>query len=387
MPVPLLPVELWLAIFCWATISSSTPHLFATAYHPFQPDTLDGVDREVIAVKRTLVRVCKQWRRVATDLLLEDVVIHQDINQLARALKAGGGEDSRFRRVRRVCLPYFSCISYKPELAGITSILSLCRELEVLVRPPPSWTKELRFEFPADDCPPLPSLKRLDWWHHNDATGSGGINSLIDVARAAPNLQYLSLGGELCLSALQRAAVSLPCLSTLRIRRMNVLLLLQVQKWRMPSLQHVIIDTNNHQILEDFWATFGRQMKIVELGQTMESHASNIIHDVLTQCPNLEGLNYHVQFAAVPYPLQQHHSKLSLVRLNAARNPFFANESNGLWEHLESHFSALCSPDFPALKRVAFQGDWGCFQDNDCFGEMVAKMRAAGREIETERSE
>lgn len=385
MDLPLLPVELWLAIFRWATVSRTTPHLSTTTYHPFHSDTLDGVDQDAIAVKHVLVRVCKQWRDIAADLLLEDIVIHQDANQLARAIRAEAEGGSRLKRVRRACFPYASCITYRSGIAEASSVLGLCGGLEVLVRPPPSWAQDLRFEFPADDCPPLPSLKRLDWWHHNDATRSGGVNSLTDVVRAAPNLEYLSVGGELCLSALQRAPVFLPSLTTLRIRRMNVLLLLQLFKWRLPSLQHIIIDMNNHQILEDFWATFGGQLKTVELGRTMKFHTADAIHDVLARCPNLEELNYHVQFTAAPRLTDQRHVNLAAVGLNAAENPFFADEKSGLWEHLDSHVTALCSPDFPALKRVVLHGEWGRLREDVRFGALVEKLREAGRVVEAAR--
>lgn len=385
---PALPVELWLDIFRWATVSHSTPSLCATEYTPFQAEITDAIDKEAVAVKRALVRVCKQWRRLATNLLLEDVVIREDGSMLKRALLAEGEEEKRCSSVRRACLPYSSCIPCNKDLTEAASVLKSCSQLEVLVRPIPSRMDDLRFELPAEECPPLGSLKRLDWWHHNDAARSGGVNALTDVLRAAPNLQYVSLGGDLWLSSLQRTPIALPALTTLRIRRMNVLFLQQICRWSLPSLTNVVIDTHSNQsLLEGFWSTFGDQIRTVELGKSLRFYLCDMVYYALANCANLEELSYYVQFTSPPHLLAEEHRALATVRLHAAENAFFTDKLDGgdeLWEHLDGHFSLFARPVFPALKRVVLHGNWDAVQHDARFASLAQKLLDRGCALEFE---
>lgn len=263
MSCPYLPLELWLDILRWATISRSTRSFRATEYSPFQSDSSsEYIDEEAILTKRAIVCVCKQWRYLVKDLLLEDVIITRGGTTLRKALqiREEGEEEDGFRRVRRACLPYSSCTPYDSDLRIATDLIKSCPQLEILVRPFRPRAEEMRFEIHADDCPSLDSLKRLDWWHYNDAARSGGFNSLADVLHAAPNLQYLTLSGDLWLSLMHRAPIELQCLTTLRLRRMNILFLQQVCRWHLPALRYLVIDTytSTPRLLEGIWETFGK---------------------------------------------------------------------------------------------------------------------------------
>jgi hypothetical protein len=123
------------------------------------------------------------------------------------------------------------------------AILKRCPELEVLVRPAPESVGNLCFEFRAEGLP-LTSLKRLEWWYINDAARSGGINSLDGVLSGTPNLQYLSIGGELRTCQLQLKVPHLPLLSTLRLQWMNGLFVRQLCWWSLPTLAHVVVDSS-----------------------------------------------------------------------------------------------------------------------------------------------
>ena len=264
-------------------------------------------------------------------------------------------------------------------------MLKSCSQLEVLVRPIPSHVEDLRFELPAEECPPLTSLKRLDWWHHNDAARSGGVNALSDVLRAAPNLQYLSIGGDLWISFIVRTPIILPALTTLRIRRMNVLLLNQISRWSLPSLQHVIIDTHsNHMLLEGLWTVFGDQIKTLELGRNLKFYICDMIYYVLANCQNLQELCYYVQFTCPPHMPIEKHNSLHTVRLHAAENGLFASEENDLWCHLSEHLSLYASDLFPALKRVVLHGDWESIRRDARFQPLVQKLLDKGFAVEYE---
>lgn len=353
-----LPVELWLLIFRWATISLLTPRLRSTTYHPFQTAVI-GVQDEALKTKCTLVLVCKQWRLLVQSLFYEDFCMTPDILE---DFQSDGAERAmeKGRYIRRACLPYTSTVTRSRDPLKAAEVLQICPHLEVLVRGPHRNVDDsLRFDFPSQ-CPPLMSLKRLDWWHCNEAARSGGINSLADVISAAPNLQYISLGGDLLLSLMRVSPIELPSLTTLRLRRMSVLFIQQVCRWEMPALTHVIIDTvSNPCMLESFWQTFGPQIQVLELGVSLKYYVSDALSLFLPVCPNLQELNYYVHFTIQPRPLYNQHLSLTTIGMHALSNSFFPVGSAPYWEHVEEHFAVYCRPSFPALKRIILYGNWG----------------------------
>ena len=177
------------------------------------------------------------------------------------------------------------------------------------------------------------------------------------------------------LSSMQRMPIFLPELSTLRIRRMNVLFLQQICRWTLPSLQHVIVDTHsNHQLLECLWERFGDQVRTLELGKSLRFYVCDMVYYVLANCANLEELSYYVQFTAPPQLPAEEHKSLTTVRLHAAENAFFEEQGNGFWEHLEQHFAMYARPTFPALKRVVLHGDWEAVQRDVRFQPLVQDL-------------
>lgn len=384
MTPPALPTEVWLEIIRWATISPSTRSLSTTTYEPFHAAPIDSVDKEAVAMKRTVVCVCKQWRELAQDLLFEDVVMSYDVRPLKEALQLGGGGDTRYRRIRRACLPYASCTPYNSrEFQEVANLLQSWPELEVFARPSTHRPEVMTFDFPAAECPPLYSLKRLDWWHYNEAARSGGVNALTEVIHAAPNLQYLSIGGDLWLNLMQRGTVSLPALTTLRIRRMNVLFLQQVCRWSMPSLKHVVIDVfSTPRLLEPLWSQYGEQIRTVELGMNLKFYVMDIVCHALSFCPALEELSYYIMFTAVPHPPQQPHATLTTLRWHSRPNQFFSMKDPGFWEHLAEHTAVFTRPFFPALRRVVLHGDWSHALHDERFLPLVKKFRDRGIAIE-----
>lgn len=81
-----LPNELWLEIFQLATSTRSKGDAEAdtTVYIPFQASPRDS--NVNLKVKRTLVQVCRLWRRLTTELLYRDVRVGRGQNALKCAL-------------------------------------------------------------------------------------------------------------------------------------------------------------------------------------------------------------------------------------------------------------------------------------------------------------
>ena len=382
-----LPVELWLEIFRWATLSLSTSSLCATTFKPFEAASCtEGTDHDTVAVKRTLVRVCRLWRDLARDLLFEDVVISRNAPALQQALESGGVGREKYRRIRRACLPYLSCTSYNyKDSETVATLLQACPELEILARPRTSITylgsEAMTFDYPTVDCPSLRSLKRLDWWHYNEAARCGGYNALTEVLRAAPNLQYLSLGGDLWLNLMQRGSLELPALTTLRIRQMNVLFPQQVCRWSMPSLRNLIVDVaSSPHLLDSFSERYGEQLKTIELGKHLRFFVTDIVGYVFNSCPVLEELGYFVMFTAIPYQPLQPHPTLTTLRWHAAPNDLLS--SKDLWSHLSQHAGVFTRSSFPALKRIVLHGSWDFALGDERFLSIVKKLGEQGIEIQ-----
>jgi len=390
MTEPRLPPELWISIFRYATVTHLTPSLSTTIYTPFLPTT-EGITDKSLKVKCTINRVCRLWRNLAIDLLYEDVlVLNEHVQDLRRVLEGqADGENEHTRRVRRLCMPYSSSV---PQMASAyptdaLSILRACPSLEVLARPNPvygSRGEAQLFEYPAEPCPPLTSLKRLDWWHRNDAARTGGINCLIDVLQAAPNITYLSIEGEMGLSLMQLASIiELNALTTIHLRRVNTLFILQISKWHLPSLQHVILDgyTNVH-MLQSIARSFGSQMRTLELGKSLKFLISDSLHPVLDACSALKELNYYVFFTRPPSVSPEPHPSLTTVRLHSAINLLLLENDDSYWSHINLHFAAFCSPSFPALKRVLLHGSWSFILDHPQCLPSMQKLIQRGCSVE-----
>ncbi|TFK41949.1 hypothetical protein BDQ12DRAFT_677431 [Crucibulum laeve] len=355
----LLPTEIWLQILELVVVASGQ-HIQQSVYIPFQ--STPGDVRDSSSKRHALPLVCQKWRLWSTELLYRDIRIRHGARALREVLdRPAGWQEGYGKWVRRVVLPYPSTVTGPTLTQTLTSIeiLKLCPHIETLIRPRFLLAEGLRFEFDAESLP-LPSLRRLEWWHNNEAERSGGINSLGAVLRCAPNLEYLFVGGVVGLSyiGLDKDPICLPTLQTLRIHLINGLLLRQiVTRWSLPALTRVITDSPvAEQGLDSVWETFGPQLKTVEFGKHMRFLLTDNISPCLKHCPSLEEFNYYLFFTEIPKATESH-ATLTTVGLNAAVNSFLV-DGESVWSHLASHFDAWGGTTFPALRRIVLYGDW-----------------------------
>lgn len=352
-----LPPEVWIIIFRWATSpSDSYP---APYYEPFR--ALSETFDESLKTKRALVQVCRLWRAQATVFLFEDLRIGYDLNILRTVLAS---QDNTFhghslgRFVHRLELLYSQTATEKPgDTRDVVQILASCTSLKTLVRPfLQALPYSVRYEFPAEIVP-LSSLTRLEWWHYNNAARSGGINSLIDVLRNAPSLQFLALGGEFWMNSMQlNSPIRLPALTTLRLRRMNASFAWQIKQWELPSLVHVVVDFPvDHGGLEELWLHFGSQLCTVEFGRNVAFHVTDQIPAFFRGCTGVKVFNYFINFTAAPSEsLLVEQPSLQCIGIHA----FPCGILGDNWRHLNRHFDFLSSRFLPNLQRVVLYGNW-----------------------------
>ena len=267
-------------------------------------------------------------------------------------------------------------------------ILKLCPYIHTLLRPPFSYADALHFEYEAAGVS-LPVLKRLEWWHHDEAERSGGINSLAAVLHGAPNLTYLFVGGISGFGrigiGMQRETPSLLQLQTLRLCAINHLLLHQiVSRWSLPSLTCIVLDTplqdSNWRLI---WDAFGSHLKAIEFGKHIRFLANNQLSPCLNGCPGLKELNFYIYFTLPEKDLQPH-TNLTTVRLHAAVNQFLPDDA--LWQLIDAHFKVFCGSNLPALRHIILYGDWKPILHDPRFTSIQDKLREIGRFLETEDS-
>ncbi|KAI0053441.1 hypothetical protein FA95DRAFT_745028 [Auriscalpium vulgare] len=378
-----LPAELWIHIF---QIATHHPLLHSVKYEPFDPcvHVAEEMHAEMLQVKLAITLVCRSWRDMSLHMLYEDVWFRHGDASLGLALKGDphAAEPGRGRWVRRATLPYSHTETVNPNPPRALLILHHCPALEVLVRP---WTGDdrLRFEFPTETVA-LPRLKRLDWWYHAAAARSGGINSLDQVLQSAPSIEYLSLGGEMWLFSLH-AHFELPRVKVLRLRRVNTLFVVQIAKWTMPALTHLLLECPLHpDSMENLWEALGPTLRCVEFGSHIGFTFDDQLSLALRQCPCVEELNYYL-FFTMRLARTQTHESLRRVGLHALQNDAIYPSINGApnFPHIEAHFYAYPTERFPALREFVLYGkEWRAFVEDQQFSDIVKVVEDSGRVID-----
>ncbi|KAJ7715147.1 hypothetical protein B0H16DRAFT_1389668 [Mycena metata] len=351
-----LPGELWLEIF--AHIEES-PYDFS--YAPFQP--LPGLPSPwaTKSAYASVVLVCRNWHAWAIGMLWRDLKFYN-----TRSTQVNDSSMNIQRKyakwVQSVVLPYSSTVT-KSSTVLSTKMLELYRSLQILVRPRHSQSpfQGLLYDF-GTTCPPLLSLRRLVWWNNADASRTGGINSLMDVLSAAPNLEYLFVKIE----PSQITHLNHTPLLQIRLMRLRTLRLRAVLDWDtmlgqiltlpLPALEFLILDAA--MLVADarttvMWETLGPRLKVVEFGKGV-----NVMSclPTLQTCPSLRELNYHISTTAPPeagpdivYP--------SLTSIGVHMGDIRPAQMKDIkWEFLEQHFNALVGGMFPNLRRLRIFG-------------------------------
>ncbi|KAF8129421.1 hypothetical protein K438DRAFT_1887611 [Mycena galopus ATCC 62051] len=376
-----LPTELWLEIF--ARLENRT---YTVSHVPFQPIPGIAGEGDVHSAYATVVLVCRNWRAWAINLLYRNVKLSENIigtNNIDAQRKYG-------RWVQRAILPYTSTVTETSKPMPSTEILTLYPNLQVLVRPlhRPSPFRSLRFDFDAT-CPPLVSLKRLDWWNHAEAARSGGINSLTTVLAAAPNLEFLFVGvvrpNFTPFHGLGAARICLPHLRTLRLSMASALLLRHiVVRWSLPALDHLVVDSPLAAGgMDMIWEVLGPQLAVVEFGKHVRFLLEYHLTACLRRCPSLREINYYL-FTTVPPEMDLEEAvypSVESIGIHMAEIPFLEDVQDE-WEHMGRHFEALASGMFSNLRYLRIFGMPARVLKDERFSAMRQRLSDRGRILE-----
>ncbi|KAF7347367.1 hypothetical protein MVEN_01492500 [Mycena venus] len=317
----------------------------------FSPFPVSRPKGDVSSAFTTVVLVCRNWRAWAINLLYRNVKLSNSISPHDFDVHREYG-----RWVERAILPYTSTVTESPRPMASTQILAFYPNLEVLVRPlhRPSPFRSLRFDFDAT-CPPLVSLRRLDWWNHAEAARSGGINSLTTVLAAAPNLEYLFVGvvrpNFTPFHGLGAARICLPNLRTLRLSMASALLLRHiVVRWSLPALDHLVVDSPLAAGgMDMIWEVLGPQLTVVEFGKHVRFLLEHHISSCLQGCPSLREIDYYL-FTTVPPERDSEqmtvYPSVTSIGIHMAEIPFLEDVQDE-WEHMGRHFDTFVGGDVP----------------------------------------
>ncbi|KAJ7157138.1 hypothetical protein C8R46DRAFT_420809 [Mycena filopes] len=368
-----LPAELWLEIFAYLDDRS-----YSVSYAPFE--FIPGIPAEdVNNAYAAVVLVCRNWHDWAISSLYRILKI-PDSDSAWVAWVQNHPEYGQW--VQRIVLRYTAAIS-RAQTAEFTGILRLCPNVIALIRPHSQRARAL-FE-PAVPCPPLLSLKRLEWWNYSANSPMDGINSLLSAVAAAPNLEYLFIGLQsphtMNFSPVPLPKIELPRLRTLRLGVANVHLR-TIAEWTLPALDTLIMETPLVTVgLTALWASHGPQLRVVELGEHDGFLGDQYLTSCLRGCPALRELNYHLFSTALPpmHVATDTYPSVTTVGLHVApaANLKLAEEQ----AHLKRHCAALGSI-FPSLERLRIYGGLESLLGDKRFPSMLQRLIDRGCVVE-----
>ncbi|KAJ6599324.1 hypothetical protein DFH09DRAFT_1130750 [Mycena vulgaris] len=388
------PPEIWRLIFSWATSSATS---YAVDYEPFQPpreleETSRYLEQEALRLQTclALIRVCKLWRSLAEEFLYEDVrvvnahALQSLVNGMQRSA-AEDGSEGYGRYIRRLELPIkptnfknetnslpfrLPSPAYGPVSVCLGDVFRYCRHLEILVRPC------LRLD--ADDVtfwgglissplvgshPMCPHLKRLEWSESDlDLRFYGTTNSkrLAEIISHSPNLRYLFISSDR-----PDVLTQLPLGQSLRTLRLNR------SHYHSRHVKEVKVkDVPNVTNLTNLVLHTTIPSPMLSFITAVVTYSSNQMQRILSRCPNLEELVYHLGAPEISPLKAFQHAALKRVRLRLNPEEWFPHKHVVL-----TQFGILAGPSFPGLENVILHDSSKSFVRRDSSSPLLMRMR------------
>lgn len=262
---------------------------------------------------------------------------------------------------------------------------NLCANVKTLVRPRLPLPECLSSKFGMVDLPAL-QLERLDWHYYNDAERSGGLNSLRAVLLHSERLQYLSIGGFIGFGyfLMDTTTLALLELQTLRLNVNSTLFLRRlVNHWHLPSLHCIVLDIPlSEDGMQDLWKAFGRQLRTVEFGKSMDFLSADHVSDCLNGCPILNEIYVYALFTTIPN-ITTNHVNISTIGLNAAANSSLEEEDGEDKMAMKAFLDCISVQAYPSLRQMHLHGDWREMLSHPTLAQFFQSLQNEGVEVIT----
>ncbi|KAJ6539094.1 hypothetical protein B0H19DRAFT_1269448 [Mycena capillaripes] len=400
------PPEIWRLIFRFATCSATS---YAIDYEPFQPsreleETSHYLEQEAVRLRTclALIRVCRAWRTLVEEFLYQDVRIcsSRALESLIRGMERSAAEEGSEgfgRFVRRIelqakpthfknltnTLPFRlpSPIHGSPSVR-LSDLFRHCSRLEILVRPCLRLDAEdidfwgaLTSTAIEGSRPLCPYLKRLEWSESDlDIRFFAIPNSkrLSEIAFHAPNLCYLFVSSDR-----EDVFTHLPLgqsLHTLRLNRSHYhsrhVKEIKLDAPGVTNLTNLVLHTTIPSTMLSFITAVGWQLRVLEFTFAPQvTYSSNQMHRILSRCPNLEELVYHLGAPEISPLTPFQHTALKRVRLRINPIEFFPYKHTVL-----DQFEILAGPSFPGLQQILLHDTSKSFVKRDSASSLLMRM-------------
>lgn len=393
--VSVLPPELWLQIFYWATDNFFRGNINIRLFE--EPSILSVHDRMLrqrsLDVKRAIALVCSQWHTLVAELLYEFIPVRcgsdllTEVLELSKSTSAPNPGVGKY--VQSVFLPVLSDRRDDAAVRRAPCLIFCCPNIQTLACVYGGSREENNFPFLK--LLDASSLRRFDWENITFYADPKATVPLPSCLWQACNLQVLTIRGHVP-HLPDAPPLDLPALHTLRLSTelgsgkgcFKDLLLHS----HLPSLRRLILERlpapSTQQAL---WAVYGAALRTLELGQDLkfgyEDHGSSILHS----CAHLQALNFYV-FNVHPI-LDCRHTTITEVGLHAARNAMNFEQrygANWRWTRLGQHFAWL-RDRCPALECVKLYGNWSEIMADSRFEPLRRSLQTRGITLVTEDGE
>ncbi|KAJ7616986.1 hypothetical protein DFH06DRAFT_1012600, partial [Mycena polygramma] len=339
-------------------------------------------------------------RAAAAEFLYEDVRIcdARGLKILLATLREGGAHGYGRLYVRRLELPrrrnvtaqsecHISPLPAHPvpchesDTPRLVDLLRLCPNLEVLVRPCLRLDAESIILLVGKVCAvSLPRLKRVEWHETELDVRFYGLNSkerLKEIVSQAQNLCYLFLSSDR-----QNPLADLVLPSSLRTLRLNsshfpaITARKQLPRMRRPCCAPDIRNLVLHTALLDFVAAAGQHLRVVELAFAAQVIFSpNQMLRLLTRCPRLEELVYHIGAPEISSLVAGGFECASVKRIRLRIDP---TEWSPCKPVLRGQFAIIEGRSFPNLQEIILHDPTRWFVRRELGQDLLRRMLRRG---------
>ncbi|KAJ6629247.1 hypothetical protein B0H10DRAFT_2209142 [Mycena sp. CBHHK59/15] len=142
----------------------------------------------------------------------------------------------------------------------------------------------------------------------------------------------------------------------------------------VTNLTNLVLHTTVPSTMLSFLSAIGRQLRVLEFTFAPQlTFSSNQMHRILSRCPNLEELVYHLGAPEISPLKAFQHTSLKRVRLKLNPDEWYP------YKHIVlTQFDILAGPSFPSLEQVLLHDSSRSFIRRDSASPLLMRMVERG---------